>query len=84
VPAERYDPVARGQVGCCGRGPALAPAMIQIRQPAPRLAVSGAIARPEALGHEFLFFDTDTSRGSLTYHRCNGHYGLIVPADAPH
>jgi hypothetical protein len=50
-----------------------------------RLTVSGAIARLEALGHEFLFFvDTDTSRGSLIYHRYDGHYGLIVPVDVPH
>ena len=59
-------------------------AMVQTRQPAPRLTVSGAIARLEALGHEFLFFvDTGTSRGSLIYHRYDGHYGLVVPADVP-
>ena len=64
---------------------ALPPAMTQTRQPAPRLTVSSAIARLEALGHEFLFFvDTDTSRGSLIYHRYDGHYGLIVPVDVPH
>ncbi len=63
---------------------ALPPATTQTRQPAPRLTVSAAIARLEALGHEFLFFvDTDTSRGSLIYHRYDGHYGLIVPADVP-
>ena len=63
---------------------ALPPAMTQTRQPAPRLTVSGAIARLEALGQEFLFFvDTGASRGSLIYHRYNGHYGLIVPADMP-
>jgi hypothetical protein len=62
----------------------LPPAMTQTRQPAPRLTVSGAIARLEALGHEFLFFvDTDTRRGCLIYHRYDGHYGLIVPADMP-
>ena len=59
--------------------------MTQTRQPAPGLTVSGAIARLEALGHELLFFvDTDTSRGSLIYHRYDGHYGLIVPVDVPH
>lgn len=62
----------------------LPPAMIQTSQPAPRLTVSGAIARLEALGYEFLFFvDTDTRRGCLIYHRYDGHYGLIVPADIP-
>jgi Sigma 54 modulation/S30EA ribosomal protein C terminus len=62
----------------------LPPAMTQTSQPAPRLTVSGAIARLEALGLEFLFFvDTDTRRGCLIYHRYDGHYGLIVPADIP-
>jgi len=59
-------------------------AIRQTMQPAPRLTVSDAIARLEALGYEFLFFvDTGTSRGSLIYHRYDGHYGLIVPADMP-
>ena len=62
----------------------LPPGTTQIRQPVPRLTVSGAIERLEALGQEFLFFvDTDTRRGSLIYHRYDGHYGLIVPADVP-
>ena len=40
-----------------------------------------AIARLEALGQPFLFFvNSQTNRGNLIYHRCNGHYGLITPA----
>jgi ribosome-associated translation inhibitor RaiA len=48
--------------------------------PAPRLTVEEAARRLEAIGQPFLFFiDTHTSRGSLIYHRYDGHYGLIHP-----
>ena len=50
--------------------------------PAPRLPVAEATARLEAAGRPFLFFvDSHTGRGSLIYHRYDGHYGLIAPAD---
>lgn len=50
--------------------------------PAPRLTAEQAAARLEAMGQPFLFFaDTHTGRGSLIYHRYDGHYGLIRPAD---
>ena len=50
--------------------------------PAPRLSMAGAIARLEAAGQPFLFFvNAETSRGNLIYHRYDGHYGLIGPAD---
>jgi ribosome-associated translation inhibitor RaiA len=50
--------------------------------PAPRLSLAGAIARLEAAGQPFLFFvNAETSRGNLIYHRYDGHYGLIGPAD---
>ena len=46
---------------------------------APRLAVMEAIAHLEAAGQEFLFFaDAATGRGSVLYHRYDGHYGLVV------
>jgi ribosome-associated translation inhibitor RaiA len=49
--------------------------------PAPRLTVEEAAERLGAMGPPFLFFiDTDTGRGSLIYHRYDGHYGLIRPA----
>jgi hypothetical protein len=70
-------------------GPAAAhaalPATVKLAaEPVPVLTVGDAIARLEALGREFLFFlDTGTGRGSVVYHRYDGHYGLIVPADAP-
>ncbi|WP_156689307.1 HPF/RaiA family ribosome-associated protein [Mycobacterium sp. Marseille-P9652] len=50
-------------------------------QPAPRLTVDQAIERIELLGLPFLFFvDTARGRGSVLYHRYDGHYGLIAPA----
>lgn len=50
-------------------------------QPAPRLDVEQAIERIGLLGLPFLFFvDTALGRGSVLYHRYDGHYGLITPA----
>ncbi len=50
-------------------------------QPAPRLTVEEAIERIGLLGLPFLFFvDTAEDRGSVLYHRYDGHYGLITPA----
>jgi ribosome-associated translation inhibitor RaiA len=50
-------------------------------QPAPWLSVEQAIERMGLLGLPFLFFvDTARDRGSVVYHRYDGHYGLISPA----
>jgi ribosome-associated translation inhibitor RaiA len=50
-------------------------------QPAPRLTADQAIERIGLLGLPFLFFvDTARDRGSVLYHRYDGHYGLITPA----
>ncbi|UXA08917.1 HPF/RaiA family ribosome-associated protein [Mycobacterium sp. SMC-2] len=50
-------------------------------QPAPRLTVEQAIERIGLLGLPFLFFvDTARDRGSVLYHRYDGHYGIIIPA----
>jgi hypothetical protein len=47
----------------------------------PRLDTVGAIDRLEALDLPFLFFlDNETGRGSLIYHRYDGHYGHITSA----
>jgi hypothetical protein len=49
--------------------------------PAPRLTPHQAIGRLEAMGWPFAFFaDVMTGRGCLVYHRYDGHYGLITPA----
>ena len=47
--------------------------------PAPRLTVLLAAGRLEATGEAFTFFiDVATGRGSVLYHRYDGHYGLLV------
>ena len=49
---------------------------------APRLELAEAQARLEGLGRPFIFFvNSQTGRGNLIYHRYDGHYGLITPAD---
>jgi ribosome-associated translation inhibitor RaiA len=51
--------------------------------PAPKLDVAEAETRLEAFGQPFLFFvNAQTGRGNLIYHRYDGDYGLITPADA--
>jgi ribosome-associated translation inhibitor RaiA len=50
--------------------------------PAARLSVIEAEDRLEAAGQPFLFFvNGESGRGNLIYHRYDGHYGLIEPAD---
>ncbi|HEY7147506.1 MAG TPA: HPF/RaiA family ribosome-associated protein [Streptosporangiaceae bacterium] len=52
------------------------------RLPAPRITVREAAGRLEATGRPFTFFvDAGTGRGSILYHRYDGHYGLLVPPD---
>ena len=51
-------------------------------QPAPRLTLGQATERIELLGLPFLFFvDAARDRGCVLYHRYDGHYGLITPAE---
>lgn len=51
-------------------------------QPAPELTVEQAQDRLNGTGQPFVFFrDADTGRGRVLYHRHDGHYGLITPAD---
>lgn len=51
-------------------------------QPAPRLALADAKQRLDITGLPFVFFaDDDTGRGQVLYHRYDGHYGLITPAE---
>jgi hypothetical protein len=50
--------------------------------PAPPLSAAQAADRLEALGLPFVFFlDPATGRANVLYHRNDGHYGLITPAD---
>ncbi|BAW08020.1 sigma 54 modulation/S30EA ribosomal C-terminal domain-containing protein [Nocardia seriolae] len=48
----------------------------------PELALEGAITRLELTNWPFVFFrDRDTGSGSVLYHRYDGHYGLLTPAE---
>jgi hypothetical protein len=48
--------------------------------PAPVLTIDAAISHLEQMATPFVFFrDAATDRGSVLYHRYDGHYGLIVP-----
>ncbi len=57
------------------------PGSVTVSQlPAPRLTVREATKRLDQTGEAFTFFvDAYTGRGSVIYHRYDGHYGLIVP-----
>lgn len=49
--------------------------------PAASLTVAEARQRLDNTGLPFVFFaDAETGRGSVLYHRYDGHYGLITPA----
>lgn len=49
----------------------------------PDESVDEALERLDAGGEPFVFFrDTTTDRGAVAYLRYDGHYGLIIPADA--
>jgi hypothetical protein len=51
-------------------------------QPAPRLSLAEAEQRLDVGGRPFVFFvDPETGRGNVLYHRYDGHYGLITPAE---
>ncbi|MGW2254694.1 ribosome hibernation promotion factor [Kitasatospora sp. NPDC001660] len=48
----------------------------------PEITVAEAVARLDLGGLPFVFFtDASTGRGNILYHRYDGHYGLITPAD---
>ncbi len=50
--------------------------------PAPRLSLEQARTRLEAFGQPFLFFvNSETGRGNIIYHRYDGDYGVITPAN---
>jgi hypothetical protein len=65
---------------------AFAPHAVEVtvsEQPAPALSTDEAIDRMAALDVPFVFYvDSERSRGALLYHRYDGHYGLISPADS--
>lgn len=58
------------------------PSITVSQVPAARMTVTDAEDRLEDFRQPFLFFvNSQTGRGNLIYHRYDGHYGLIEPAD---
>jgi ribosome-associated translation inhibitor RaiA len=54
----------------------------ELAPPAPTLTLPQARERLEDGGEQWVFFvDSDSGRGHVLYHRYDGHYGLITPAD---
>jgi ribosome-associated translation inhibitor RaiA len=63
-------------------GPDAAAPLTMSATPAPRMTVPEAEKRLEITGLPFVFFANDmTGRGNILYHRYDGHYGLITPAE---
>jgi|GEM_PF-3481641 len=63
-------------------GPVAAP-LTRSTVPAAVLSLAEAKERLDLTGQPFLFFaDPATGHGNVLYHRYDGHYGLITPADA--
>lgn len=63
-------------------GPVAAPLTLSA-VPAATLTLPEAKERLDLTDQPFLFFaDPATGRGNVLYHRYDGHYGLITPADA--
>ncbi|MGN6333799.1 MAG: sigma 54 modulation/S30EA ribosomal C-terminal domain-containing protein [Motilibacteraceae bacterium] len=55
-------------------------------KPAPTLTLAQAVEHLELAGRPFVFYrptvtDQPAARGAVLYHRYDGHYGLVVPAE---
>ncbi|ASN22840.1 hypothetical protein LK07_01015 [Streptomyces pluripotens] len=62
-------------------GPVAVPLTVS-ELPAPRMTLAEAKQRLDIGGLPFVFFADDSSgRGNVLYHRYDGHYGLICPAE---
>jgi ribosome-associated translation inhibitor RaiA len=63
----------------------LAPHLLDLTisgQPAPVLTTAEAVDRLNVLDLPFLYFlDAEQQRGAVLYHRYDGHYGLLTPAE---
>ncbi|MFD4660647.1 HPF/RaiA family ribosome-associated protein [Kitasatospora sp. NPDC058444] len=65
-----------------GTAPEAEPGISVSTHAVPELSVAGAAARLDLGGLPFVFFtNSETGRGNVLYHRYDGHYGVITPAD---
>jgi len=72
----RLDTVHPAPTGTGGGAPHLTCSTVA----APRLTTREAVDRLDHTGLPFVFFaDDETGRGTVLYHRYDGHYGLIEP-----
>lgn len=73
--------IARTEAGPAPAAPTAVPLTVS-PQAAPRLSVAEAVERLNSTDWPFVFFvNPATERGNILYHRYDGHYGLITPAD---
>jgi hypothetical protein len=64
-----------------GVGPGAGAADVEVAPPAPTLSTREAIERLESGGERFVFFvHPDSDRGTIVYHRYDGHWGVLSAA----
>ncbi|MEU1290022.1 HPF/RaiA family ribosome-associated protein [Kitasatospora sp. NPDC005856] len=70
------------RIASAGTAPAAEPGISVSTRAVPELSVADAVARLDLGGLPFVFFtNSETGRGNVLYHRYDGHYGVITPAD---
>ncbi|MQS17098.1 HPF/RaiA family ribosome-associated protein [Streptomyces kaniharaensis] len=70
------------RITSAGPAPEAEPGIAVSAHAVPGLTVAEAVSRLDLSGLPFVFFtNTETGRGNVLYHRYDGHYGLITPAD---
>ncbi|MER7706395.1 HPF/RaiA family ribosome-associated protein [Kitasatospora sp. NPDC097605] len=70
------------RIASAGAAPEAEPGIEVSAHAAPGLTVADAVARLDLGGLPFVFFtNAETGRGNVLYHRYDGHYGVITPAD---
>ncbi|RKE05068.1 HPF/RaiA family ribosome-associated protein [Streptomyces sp. TLI_171] len=69
------------RIATAGAAPQVEPDIPASHHAGPELTVAEAVRRLDLTGLPFVFFtDGPSGRGSVLYHRYDGHYGLITPA----
>ncbi|MEV7770226.1 HPF/RaiA family ribosome-associated protein [Kitasatospora sp. NPDC086791] len=77
-----YRISSAGPAAAAGSAPEAVPGITVSTAGVPELTAAEAVAHLDLGGRPFVFFtDATTGRGNILYHRYDGHYGLITPAD---
>ncbi|WP_224273559.1 sigma 54 modulation/S30EA ribosomal C-terminal domain-containing protein [Streptomyces sp. LS1784] len=70
------------RIASAGPAPETEPGISVSTDAVPELTVAGAVSRLDLSGLPFVFFtNSETGRGNVLYHRYDGHYGVITPAE---